>query len=137
MRMVFGLVIAAFAAMSCTGCATLTTGTTQTVTVTTDPPGATCHLHREGTLIAVVNPTPGSIVIGKSSRDLSVRCSREGHDDNTAIVRPEFQAATLGNIILGGVVGIVIDAASGAAGAYPPRACYVLLGSRGLMEADA
>ena len=43
------------------GCATLTKGTSQTVTVNTDPTGATCTLTRDAKPLAVINPTPGSM----------------------------------------------------------------------------
>ncbi len=40
------------------GCATLTTSSSQTVTLTTEPPGAACTFKREGEVIGIVNPTP-------------------------------------------------------------------------------
>ena len=39
--------------------------------------------------------------------------------DAVITLSSEFQAMTLGNVLIGGVVGIVVDAASGAAGRYP------------------
>ena len=47
------------------GCATITKSSTQSVTINTRPSGAECHLNREGALIAVVNPTPGTISVEK------------------------------------------------------------------------
>jgi hypothetical protein len=41
-------------------------------------------------------------------------------------VRADFQAATLGNILIGGVIGVVVDAASGAMGTYPPSVAVIL-----------
>jgi hypothetical protein len=107
-------------------CSTITTGTTQAITVTTDPPGATCQVQRDGQLIGVVNPTPGSLTIGKSTRDMVVNCTRSGNLPGSNTVQADFQPATLGNILLGGVVGIVVDAASGAMGTYPPSVAVVL-----------
>jgi len=107
-------------------CATLTTGTTQPMTVTSEPAGAICRLERDGGVIGVVNPTPGSITISRSSRDLSVRCEKQGFEPGLRTISAGFQAATLGNILLGGVVGIVVDAASGAAGQYEPNLHVVL-----------
>jgi anti-sigma factor RsiW len=48
------------------GCATLTKGASQTITVSTDPPGAICELTRDAKLLAVVNPTPGPVSISKA-----------------------------------------------------------------------
>ncbi len=50
------------------GCATLTKGSDQTITVTTDPSGATCTISREGKTVAVVNPTPGGEAAAGKSR---------------------------------------------------------------------
>jgi hypothetical protein len=100
------------------GCATLTTGSSQTVTILSDPAGAACVLHRDGAVIGAVNPTPGSIAVTKGHGEIAVRCSRSGFIDAEQRLTADFQAATLGNILLGGLIGIVVDAASGASGSY-------------------
>lgn len=100
------------------GCATLTSGSTQTVTILSDPAGAACVLHRDGAVIGAVNPTPGSIAVTKGHGEITVRCSRGGFIDAERRLTADFQAATLGNILLGGLIGIVVDAASGASGRY-------------------
>ena len=83
-------------------CATITTGTTQSMTVTSEPSGAICRLEREGVTVGVVNPTPGSVTISRSSRDLAVRCEKQGFEPGMRSISASFQAATLGNILLGG-----------------------------------
>lgn len=100
-------------------CATVTTGSSQTVSVITEPPGASCTLQRDGATVAVVNPTPGTVQVSKSVRDVSIRCTRPGHADGVNAMPAQFQAMTAGNILLGGLIGIAIDAASGAMGRYP------------------
>ncbi len=102
-----------------TACATVTQGTTATIAVTTEPPGATCTISREGSPIAVVNPTPGSVTISRSTRDLSVRCERAGHLPGIVTTPAGFQAMTVGNLLIGGIIGVAVDAASGAMGTYP------------------
>ncbi len=54
------------------GCATLTTGGFQTIGISTQPEGADCVFSREGSVIARVNPTPGSILIGKNTGNITV-----------------------------------------------------------------
>lgn len=131
--------LALLALLLTSACATLTTGTTQPLTITSEPAGAICRLERDGGVVGVVNPTPGSVTISRSSRDLSVRCEKQGFEPGLRTISAGFQAATLGNILLGGVVGIVIDAASGAAGQYEPNLHVVLppgqLGSAGNRDA--
>jgi hypothetical protein len=100
-------------------CATVTTGTTSNISVLTEPSGAVCTLSREGEIVGVVNPTPGTVRVSNSSRQLDVRCLRSGYDPGLGAIPAEFQAMTVGNILLGGVIGVVVDAASGAATRYP------------------
>lgn len=106
-------------ALTLPACATITTGTTSTISVVTDPPGASCSLTRGGETVGIVNPTPGSVSVSKSMRAIDVRCTRPGHGIGTAAIGSDFQPMTAGNILIGGLIGIAIDAASGAAGSYP------------------
>lgn len=131
--------LALLALLLTSACATVTTGTTQSVTITSDPTGASCRLERDGATVGVVNPTPGSVSISRSTRDLTVRCERAGHQPGIRTISASFQAMTLGYILLGGVVGIVVDAASGAVGQYEPNIHVVLppgqFGSTGSRDA--
>ena len=103
-----------------TGCATITKGTNQTVTVDTDPSGATCTLTREAKTLAVVNPTPGSVSIGKSSVPITVVCKKVDFLDAAGTLTSQFQAMTFGNVLFGGLIGVAVDAASGATHEYDP-----------------
>ena len=109
------------------GCATITTGHSQSVVVDTDPNGAACRLTREQKDVAVVNPTPGTATIGKSFGRLDVVCTKDGYQETTGILAADFQAMTLGNVILGGIIGIAVDAASGAMMKYPEAVKYTLI----------
>jgi hypothetical protein len=107
-------------------CATITSGTSQSLSVVTEPPGATCTLTREGATVGIVNPTPGTVTVGKSSRDMSVRCTRAGYSPGVATIVPQFQAMTAGNILIGGFIGLAVDAASGAISRYPDNVAVAL-----------
>ena len=103
------------------GCATLTTSSSQTVTLTTEPPGAACTFKRDGEVIGIVNPTPGSLTVNKSHADIDVSCVKEGYIDAIGRVGSKFQAMTFGNILFGGIIGIAVDAVSGATAEYEPN----------------
>lgn len=118
------------------GCATITTGTSQSISVLTAPPGAVCELKRRDTIVGVVNPTPGSVTVGKSGSDIGVSCTRADHLPAAATVRSRFQPATLGNILLGGVVGLVVDASTGASGRYPDSVSLILVATSPATEVD-
>jgi hypothetical protein len=101
------------------GCATIFEGTSQSVAISTEPAGADCTVDRAGSRIGQVNPTPGSIHVDKSKNDLTVSCKRAGYLTATMAQSPKFQGTTFGNILLGGLVGVAVDAASGANFEYP------------------
>lgn len=109
------------------GCATVVSGTTQTIGVNTDPEGADCQFSRKGVLVGRVNPTPGTMQVGKDYESVTVLCRKEGFDETTGVIGSEFQAMTLGNILLGGVIGVVVDAASGAMMKYPESVTFTLI----------
>lgn len=115
MRSFFVLVVVALLP----ACASITKGTDQEIAVSSNPTGARCELKRDGGQIASVNPTPGSVKVDKSKHDITVRCSKEGHQDGIGILRSSFEAWTVGNIVFGGLVGLAIDAGSGAINTYP------------------
>ncbi|MGE5161175.1 MAG: hypothetical protein ACM3O5_06695 [Betaproteobacteria bacterium] len=126
-RFCAALALLAMAMLS--GCATLTTSSSQTVTMTTDPAGAACTFKRDGQVIGVVNPTPGSLSVSKSHTAIDVSCAKEGFIDARGSVGSKFQAMTFGNILFGGIIGIAVDAASGATAEYEPTITIRLIPS--------
>jgi hypothetical protein len=129
--------LAAIAAMgvAVSGCATIIKGTTQSVSVSTDPvEGARCELtSSEGTWYIT---TPGSVVVHKTKNDLKVVCTKDGYQEATATIPSSFNGATAGNIIAGGLIGVGIDAASGANYEYPPST-HIPMTRVGATEPDA
>ncbi len=63
--------------------------------------------------------TPGVTRVQKSKEDIAIRCSKPGWQDASAVIASNFEGWTLGNVLIGGLVGITIDAASGASNRYP------------------
>ena len=122
-----------------TGCATVTKSANQSVTVDTRPPGAECTLEREGETLAVINPTPGAISVEKDKDVIQVTCKKAGFQNSSGELDSTFESMTLGNILLGGVIGIGIDAASGAMHKYPSTVTITLRPMRfsSLQERDA
>lgn len=101
------------------GCATIMHGANQNLTVTTNPPGASCRLERDGVALAVANPTPATVRISKGRSDIIATCTLDGHDPTTYNHISEFGGATFANAIVGGFIGVAVDAASGANFPYP------------------
>ena len=110
-----------------TGCASITGGTTQSVTVKTqrdsiDVAGADCVLTNTRGTYRVT--TPGTVVVHRAKDELTVKCTREGEPDAlTTVQSATRKGAVAGNILMFGLVGTLvagsIDSANGAAYAYP------------------
>lgn len=114
------------------GCATVTTGTTQAINVDSEPRDADCTLTRDGVDLGTVR-TPGPITIRRHASTLHVTCRKEGHEDSRVVMNARFETASAGNFILGGVVGVIVDAASGANSRYDP---YVMVRLPSMSPAD-
>ena len=112
--------LAAVAAMGVTvsGCASIVEGTTQSIALTSPPTdGAKCVLtSSEGTYYVT---TPGNTTVHKTKNDLDVVCKKDGVKEAHTTIPSHFNGATAGNILAGGVIGLGIDAATGANYNYP------------------
>jgi phosphoketolase len=114
------IAIAALAALGAalSGCASIVEGTTQSIALTSPPTdGAKCVMtSSEGTYYVT---TPGNATVHKTKNDLDVVCRKDGFKDAHTTIPSHFNGATAGNILAGGVIGIGIDAATGANYNYP------------------
>lgn len=108
------------------GCATITQGSDQSLTVMTHPSGAECELRREGSIIGVVNPTPGTVQIDKDKDTITVSCELDGYERGVGTVESDFEGMTAGNLLFGGIIGVGVDAASGAMHEYPSTFTLIL-----------
>jgi hypothetical protein len=95
------------------GCASIVGEETQPVSVDTPScQGASCRLtNSQGTYF--VKSTPETIVINKAYSDLTMICEKDGNTA-TSVHISQANAATFGNILLGGIPGALIDGGSGA-----------------------
>lgn len=100
------------------GCAYFVDTKTQAVSVETPAcPGAACRLtNSQGTYLAPL--TPDTTVVRKDFKDLTVFCTKDGKSA-TSVHKSSAVAATYGNILFGGVPGVLVDGGSGAGYAYP------------------
>ncbi|WP_158745104.1 hypothetical protein [Acidisphaera sp. L21] len=100
------------------GCAAILEGTVQTITVRTAPIGASCTATRRGDVIAQIASTPAQIQFHRDGGDITVTCQKPGWDPTVSVFEANFNGVTFGNLIIGGEVGLIVDAASGANWAY-------------------
>lgn len=117
------ITIAAIAAGGLSGCATIVSGTGQSLTVVTEKgvDGANCELTDKKGGKWYVPHTPGTATVRKGDGPMTIVCKKDGFKTSTLMVDESVTGATFGNILLGGGVGILVDAASGAAQQYPDQ----------------
>lgn len=123
-----GLLVCAF---WITGCATIVKGTTQAVAVESPgAPGAQCELSSDGigtqTLV-----TPATLVLEKSQHNISVTCRKACFQDDVGIIASYGESMAVGNVLVGGVIGLGVDAATGAMNKYADRTTIVMLPIQG------
>jgi len=103
------------------GCASIVSGHNQSVSVIsqsegTDIAGARCSLSNDkGQWFAT---TPGSVTVRRSYAALAVDCKSDAALGK-AKVKSVTKPMVLGNILFGGLIGVGVDVASGAAYDYP------------------
>ena len=99
-------------------CATITNGVNQSLSVDTEPDvGAMCQLTNDKGKW-YVNDTPGSVMVNRSWSDLTVTC-KKGEKTGIVSVKSKSKATNAGNILLGGIAGLALDAHTGAGYDYP------------------
>jgi hypothetical protein len=101
-----------------TGCATITRGTTQMVALDTPgAPGAKCTL-TSSAIGKVDIVTPANVTLQKGSDNIAVRCQKQCFSDGVGVIGTSAEAMAAGNLIAGGIIGLGVDAASGAMNKY-------------------
>lgn len=120
-----------------TGCATVTGSETQLISVETIEAaggavaGADCKLSNNNGLWSL--KSPGAVSVRKSSEDLVVRCELEDRPAGTTRAVSRMNAGMVGNVIFGGVIGVVIDHSRGTAYDYP-SIVHVMFGTHRVVE---
>lgn len=80
-------------------------------------PGATCTIQTPNGPRGLV--TPGNVTLDKQSAALAISCTKECYVAGTSMIPSGTESMAAGNVLLGGVIGLGVDAASGAMNKYP------------------
>gem|GEM_PF-1155908 len=108
MRKAINIILLAGFSFYMTGCATIMTGPTQKIPVSSNPTGATVQVDGQSTFI-----TPAAITLERKTDHILV-FTKEGYNQETVRILHVISGAVCGNILLGGLIGWGVDAMTGA-----------------------
>jgi len=108
-----------------TGCATITRGTTEVLVVETDPPGATVEISNGHQC-----SSPCTVEL-KRKHDYHVKIAKAGYEPIETDVKSQIvgagAAGMAGNVLVGGLIGVGVDAYTGATKGLKPNPLSVNL----------
>ncbi len=103
------LVLALFAI----SCASIISGTSQNVSINSTPDGAKVVVKTSGGMMVYNGTTPSTCKLQRKNEYI-VYITMEGYKEQQVIIDHSFNAWVIGNLICGGVLGLIIDAVDGA-----------------------
>lgn len=120
--------IGAVLLLSLAGCASMISGTSESVQVSTVPAGAVCVLERGGLVVGQVY-APGSVTVKKSKDPINVHCNKEGYYETDQVCNVGACGWVAGNIVwglIGAPIGVITDVSTGAVNDYDDSVTVVL-----------
>jgi hypothetical protein len=110
------------------GCASVTRGTTENLSIVSTPSGAEATI--SGLDVPTACVTPCAVVV-KRNAEISVSFQKEGYEPQvvqlTKEIPPAGAAGFAGNALIGGLIGVGVDAVTGAATDHKPNPVAVTL----------
>jgi len=103
------------------GCASITTGTHQKVPINSNPTGAVVTTN---TGYKAETPCVAEL---RRNTDHTVTIAKEGYDTAIVVLRKGMCGSTAGNLILGGFIGLGVDAVTGAMFKLSPEQIDIVL----------
>ena len=116
----------ASAALAClvfqVGCASITSGKEQSMSFATEPAGADCTLSQQNMNMARFK-TPNTMNVRRANTPIMMTCSKPGYYQARVLITNTTSVGAWGNLVVGGLIGVMVDQSSGAAFAYydPPK----------------
>lgn len=121
MRQTLVILSALILVISSSGCATIITGTSQKVPVSSDPSGATVMVDGKKSYT-----TPTRIKLERK-KDHLLQFTKEGYDKEEVKLVHTISGAIAGNAVLFGIAGLLVDNYTGAQYKLIPTKVNVLL----------
>jgi hypothetical protein len=107
--------------LTLSGCATIVNGSSQSVGIRSDPPGARVYV--DG---VARGETPAEVDVKRKDRH-EVRLELEGHETYAVRLNRSVSPWFAGNLLYGGLIGLGVDAITGSMYQVSPSTVYVVL----------
>lgn len=114
------------------GCATIISGTTDKVSVESNPPGAAFTIQNKAGVTVANGVTPASVTLKKgdgyfSDESYRVNYSLQDYYPQTGVVSASLNPWYFGNIVFGGFIGgLIVDPLTGGMWSLPEQTGSVL-----------
>jgi hypothetical protein len=110
------------------GCASVTRGTTENISITSTPSGVEATVSGLDVPTACITPCA---IVAKRSADISISFAKPGFETEVVTLTKEVPATGAagfaGNVLAGGLIGMGVDAATGAALDHKPNPVIVTM----------
>jgi len=108
------------------GCATIISGTKQQVSVNSTPQSAEVSIKTMGGIPVFNGKTPASAALQRKNEYL-VTVKMAGYSEQTVQISRTINTWVIGNLLCGGIPGLIVDGVTGALWNLDPEAIHVEL----------
>ncbi len=108
------------------GCASIVSGTRQEINFSSSPSNASVAIKTTNGMV-LHNVTTPAVLALKRNQNYIISVNLPGYQETQAFINRDLNGWFLGNIIFGGLLGVVIDVADGAMWRLTPDQVYVQL----------
>jgi hypothetical protein len=122
------------------GCASITEGTSQDISVVTNPAGASCIFERQGMNIGTIANTPATLNVPKRKYDITIKCNKAGFQEASYLNHSGLTAVIAANVatdlILTAGLSSIIDSSTGADNKYDSAVNITLIPIQAISAAE-
>ena len=106
------------------GCASIINKTSQEVSISSSPDQADVQVSNKIGVVVFSGKTPANIML-KRKNEYEVVINLEDYKETKIYIDKEISGAWFGNIICGGIIGLIVDYSNGAAFKLEPDTIHV------------
>ncbi len=114
MKRTTSIFVLVFFLLSIIGCATIVSGRMQNLPVISSPDGAVV------TMGNLRQRTPCVLHLDRRMGAYQIKIEKDGYEPVTVTLKKGVNGWVFGNLVFGGIIGLIVDVSSGAASSFRP-----------------